>query len=94
MIEAISEKAQADEDTTEEIKKEIADAKKVIAKIEDKETRLAVADSLARVIRGKMTSSANYKKLMDASKSKQLADSKSVDYNAKFKEIKERHFRK
>lgn len=94
LIEAISEKAQADEDTTEEIKKEIADAKKVIAKIEDKETRLAVADSLAKVIRGKMKSANNYKKLMDASKRKPVADSKTIDYNAVFKKIKEEKFRK
>ena len=95
LIEAIAEKAQTDEDTTEEIKKEIADAKKVIAKIEDKETRLAVADSLAKVIRGKIKSADNYKKLMDASKKKQLNDgAKAIDYNAVFKKIKEEKFRK
>lgn len=94
LIEAIAEKAQTDEDTTEEIKKEIADAKKVIAKIEDKETRLAVADSLAKVIRGKMKSTNNYKKLMDASKRKPVADSKAIDYDAVFKKIKEDKFRK
>lgn len=94
LIEAIAGKAQTDEDTTEEIKKEIADAKKVIAKIEDKETRLAVADSLAKVIRGKMKSTNNYKKLMDASKRKPVADSKAVDYDAVFKKIKEDKFRK
>lgn len=94
LIEAIAEKAQTDEDTTEEIKKEIADAKKVIAKIEDKETRLAVADSLAKVIRGKMKSANNYKKLMDASKRKTVADTKAIDYDAVFKKIKEDKFRK
>lgn len=94
LIEAIAEKAQTDEDTTEEIKKEIADAKKVIAKIEDKETRLAVADSLAKVIRGKMKSASNYKKLMDASKKKQVSDTKAIDYDAVFKKIKEEKFRK
>ena len=94
LIEALAEKAQTDEDTTEEIKKEIADAKKVIAKIEDKETRLAVADSLAKVIRGKMKSTNNYKKLMDASKRKPVADSKAIDYDAVFKKIKEDKFRK
>lgn len=94
LIEAIAEKAQADEDEVETIKKEIADAKKVIAKIEDKDTRLAVADSLAKVIRGKMKSSENYKKLMDASKKKAVADSKAVDYSAVFKAIKENNFRK
>lgn len=94
LIEAISKKAQADEDEVETIKKEIADAKKVIAKIEDKETRLAVADSLAKVIRGKMKSSENYKKLMDASKKKAVSDSKAVDYSAVFKAIKENNFRK
>lgn len=97
LIEAQAEKAeeaQNDEDTTEEIKKEIADAKKVIARIEDKETRLAVADSLAKVIRGKMKSSKNYKKLMDASR-KQVKDSnKTIDYDAIFKKIKEDKFRK
>lgn len=95
LIEAISEKAQEDEDTTEEIKKEIADAKKVIAKIEDKETRLAVADSFAKIIRGKMKSSENYKKLMDASNKKpEVKDSKAIDYNEVFKKIKEEKFRK
>lgn len=94
LIEAIAEKAQTDEDTTEEIKKEIADAKKVIAKIEDKETRLAVADSLAKVIRGKMKSASNYKKLMDASKKKQVSDTKAIDYDTVFKKIKEEKFRK
>ena len=95
LIEAISEKAQEDEDTTEEIKKEIADAKKVVARIEDKEVRMAVADSLATIIRGKMKSSENYKKLMDASKKKpEVKDSKSIDYNEVFKKIKEEKFRK
>ena len=95
LIEAVAEKAQEDEDSTEEIKKEIADAKKVIAKIQDKETRLAVADSFATIIRGKMKSSDNYKKLMDASKQKQVQDSnKTVDYNEVFKKIKEERFRK
>lgn len=94
LIEAQAEKAQNDEDTTEEIKKEIADAKKVIARIEDKETRLAVADSLAKVIRGKMKSSANYKKLMDAANKKPETDSKAIDYDAVFKKIKEDKFRK
>lgn len=94
LIEAISEKAQEDEDTTEEIKKEIADAKKVVARIEDKEVRLAVADSLAKVIRGKMKSSDNYKKLMDASKKKPVVDSKAIDYKEVFKKIKDEKFRK
>ena len=95
LIEAVAEKAQEDEDSTEEIKKEIADAKKVIAKIQDKETRLAVADSFATIIRGKMKASDNYKKLMDASKQKQVQDSnKTVDYNEVFKKIKEERFRK
>lgn len=94
LIEAQAEKAQNDEDTTEEIKKEISDAKKVIAKIEDKETRLAVADSLAKVIRGKMKSSANYKKLMDAATKKPSGGSKAIDYSAVFKKIKEEKFRK
>lgn len=94
LIEALEEKAQEDEDTTEEIKKEIADAKKVIAKIADKETRLAVADSLAKVIRGKIKSSDNYKKLMDASKQKVVTDSKAIDYKEVFKKIKDEKFRK
>jgi hypothetical protein len=94
LIEAQEETAQEDEDTTEEIKKEIADAKKVIAKIADTETRLAVADSLAKVIRGKMKHADNYKKLMDASKAKVVSDSKAVDYNEVFKKIKADKFRK
>ena len=95
LIEAQEEKAQEDEDTTEEIKKEIADAKKVIARIQDKEVRLAVADSFATIIRGKIKSSDNYKKLMDASKQKQVQDGKqAVDYNEVFKKIKEEKFRK
>lgn len=94
LIEALEEKAQEDEDTTEEIKKEIADAKKVIAKIADKETRLAVADSLAKVIRGKIKSSDNYKKLMDASNKKSVVDSKAIDYKEVFKKIKDEKFRK
>ena len=94
LIEAIAEKAQNDEETVEEIKKEIADAKKVIASIEDKNVRLAVADSFAKVIRGKMTSSENYKKLMDASKKSPVVDNKRVDYNETFKKIKENKFRK
>ncbi len=93
LIEAVAEKAQNDEDTTEEIKKEIADAKKVIAKIEDKETRLAVADSFATIIRGKMKSSENYKKLMDASK-KQPEVKESINYDEVFKKIKAEKFRK
>lgn len=95
LIEAQKEKAQSDEDTTEEIKKEVADAKKVIAKIADKETRLAVADSLASIIRGKIKYSDNYKKLMDASNKKPaVKDSKVIDYKAVFKKIKEDKFRK
>lgn len=94
LIEAISEKAQNDEDTTEEIKKEIADAKKVIAKIEDVATRKAVADSLAKIIRGKMTSNFNYKKLMDASKQKPQTRDNKIDYNEAFRKIKENNFRK
>ena len=94
LIEAISEKAQNDEDTTEEIKKEIADAKKVIAKIEDVATRKAVADSLAKIIRGKITSNFNYKKLMDASKQKTQTEDNKIDYNEAFRKIKENNFRK
>lgn len=94
LIEAIEEKAQKDEDSVEEIKKEIADAKKVVARIEDKEVRLAVADSLATIIRGKMKSSENYKKLMDASTKRTDVEVKPVDYSAVFKKIKEDKFRK
>lgn len=95
LIEAVDEKAQEDEDTTEEIKKEIADAKKVVARIEDKEVRLAVADSLATIIRGKIKSSANYKKLMDASKqNSNPAPSNSINYSEVYSKIKEERFRK
>lgn len=95
LIEALANKAQADEDTTEEMKKEIADAKKVVARIEDKATRLAVADSLAKVIRGKYKTSYNYKKLMDAANyHKQAEKGVKIDYDAQFKAIKEANFRK
>lgn len=95
LIEAQAEKAQNDEDTTEEIKKEVADAKKVIARIADKEVRLAVADSLATIIRGKIKYSDNYKKLMDASSKKpEVKDAKAIDYKEVFKKIKEDKFRK
>lgn len=96
LIEALAEKAQShDEDVDkEDIKKEIADAKKVIGGIKDKATRLKVADSFAKMIRGKVTNS-NYKMIMDAAlKNPSKTANNKVDYDEAFKKIKENHFRK
>lgn len=97
LIEALAEKAQShDEDVDkEDIKKEIADAKKVIGGIKDKATRLKVADSFAKMIRGRVTNK-NYKYIMDAAlkNPSKTANNNKVDYDEAFKKIKENHFRK
>lgn len=96
LIEALAEKAQShDEDVDkEDIKKEIADAKKVIGGIKDKATRLKVADSFAKMIRGRVTNK-NYKYIMDAAlKNPSKTATNKVDYDEAFKKIKENHFRK
>ena len=96
LIEALAEKAQShDEDVDkEDIKKEIADAKKVIGGIKDKATRLKVADSFAKMIRGRVTNK-NYKYIMDAAlKNPSKTANNKVDYDEAFKKIKENHFRK
>ncbi len=96
LIEALAEKAQShDEDVDkEDIKKEIADAKKVIGGIKDKATRLKVADSFAKMIRGRVTNK-NYKYIMDAAlKNPSKTANNKVNYDEAFKKIKENHFRK
>lgn len=92
LIEALAEKAQSDEDTVAEMKKDIADAKKVVGKIQDSKVRKEVADSLAKLIRSK-SKNHNYSRIMD-SLAKPQERKQEIDVNAIFKGIKDNYFRK
>lgn len=96
LIEANGEKAQSEGMDKEAVKKLIADAKKAVAGIEDAGQRKAVSDHFARLIRGQVNST-NYKKILDASaKPGEHAkpQTKVVDYEAQYKAIKDKNFRK
>lgn len=96
LIEANGEKAQSEGMDKEAVKKLIADAKKAVAGIEDAGQRKAVSDHFALLIRGQVNTK-NYKKILDASATPgehAKPQTKSVDYEAKYKAIKDKNFRK
>ena len=72
---------------------DIREAKKIIGQIKDEKQRMAVADSMAALIRGKASGN-TYAKILKTTKKVVDNEPKVINYAEAYETIKQNHFRK